>query len=37
MMQRQECRKGQITQEERVKIYGYIQLKLSLREMGRRL
>jgi len=28
-----ECKKGQLTQEERVKIYGFIQLKLSLREM----
>ncbi len=32
-----ECRKGHLTQEERVKIYGFIQLKLSLREMWRRL
>ncbi len=37
MVQTQWCKKGQITQEERVKIYGYIQLNLSLREMGRRL
>ena len=37
MLQTQWCKKGQITQEERVKIYGYIQLNLSLREMGRRL
>ncbi|HRU50208.1 MAG TPA: IS30 family transposase [Candidatus Absconditabacterales bacterium] len=37
MVQTQGCKKGQITQEERVKIYGYIQLNLSLREMGRRL
>lgn len=33
----QECKKGQLTQEERVKIYGFIQLKLSYREMWRRL
>lgn len=37
MVQKQGCIKGHLTQEERVKIYGYIQLKLSLREMWRRL
>jgi len=36
-MPKQECIKGQLTQEERVKIYGFIQLKLSFREMWRRL
>jgi len=33
----QECKKGQLTQEERVKIYWFIQLKLSFREMWKRL
>jgi len=37
VMLTKECKKGQLTQEERVKIYGFIQLKLSLREMWRRL
>ncbi len=37
MVLKQECIKGQLTQEERVTIYGFIQLKLSYREMGRRL
>lgn len=36
-MPKQECKKGQLTQEERVKIYGFIQLKLSFREIWRRL
>lgn len=37
MVQKQECRKGHLTQEERVKIYGFIEVWLSLREMWRRL
>jgi transposase, IS30 family len=37
MAQKQECRKWQLTQEERVKIYWFLQLNLSFREMWRRL
>ncbi len=37
VVQQQILKKGQITQEERVKIYGFIELRLSLREMWRRL
>lgn len=37
MVQREEYKKGQLTQEERVMIYGFIQQKLSFREMWRRL